>query len=264
LSDALLIDAQEILTESQKAPISIRRLELEIWNAKNEALYARIWKSLSVDIRNIMTPSTTKKSAVLWESIVARFGLTKAQERYNLLRDACALKLEGSDYFTYQSKWLKFRADLRNLEVSIDDVIHDLFIQNLGSWQAAFVKTRLDEFFATGGNGESIDNIDIDDLMRQLQYRAQTVPKRIVLPLLTDGVRRRRRHRIPIRIFQTRSLRIRRRDAPTAKVRGILTMCVIVNTLRRPPKNGLQSTPRVCGAYVNQMVIQFPIYQDWK
>jgi hypothetical protein len=100
--------------------------------------YARIWKSLSVDIRNIMPPSNTKISATLWESIIARFGLTKAQERYNLLRDACALKLEGSDYFTYQSKWLKIRADLRNLEVSIDDVVHDLFIQNLGLWQAGF------------------------------------------------------------------------------------------------------------------------------
>ncbi|KAF7174611.1 hypothetical protein CNMCM6106_009513 [Aspergillus hiratsukae] len=96
---------------------------------------------------------------MLWDSITARFGTTKAQERYNLLRDMCALKLDGSDYMGHQAKWLKLMADLDRLDVTIDDVKHDLFIQSLGSWQSGFVKSKLDEFFATGVAIPSADTV---------------------------------------------------------------------------------------------------------
>lgn len=118
---------------------------------------------------------------MLWEAIIACFGITKAQERYNLLREICALKLDGSDYMGHQAKWLSLMADFDRLDVSIDDVKHNLSIQSLGQWQSRFVKTKLNEFFATGGGGAPIKNLDLGDLMRQLQNRAhiQTqTPKR--------------------------------------------------------------------------------------
>jgi hypothetical protein len=40
----------------------------------------------------------------------------------------CALKLDGLDYFSFYSKWLKIMADARNLGIMLEDIIHDLFI----------------------------------------------------------------------------------------------------------------------------------------
>lgn len=134
LTDALLVEAhgisaQRILLETQhQAPLDCTALQRSIWNSINDALYARLWKSLHPDIRPILTPPTAKSAAMLWDSITARFGTTKAQERYNLLRDMCALKLDGLDYMGHQAKWLKLMADLDRLDVTIDDVKHDLFI----------------------------------------------------------------------------------------------------------------------------------------
>jgi Reverse transcriptase (RNA-dependent DNA polymerase) len=180
LSDASLIDAHDvsahgILTEGQRQPPkSYNRLERAIWNAINDALHARILKSLSVEIRKILPPQRTKNAAALWASVVTRFGITKAQERYNLLRDMCALKLDGSDYMSHQTQWLAYMAALDDLDVTVDDVKHDLFLLSLGNWQSQFVKTKLDDFFASGGNGEPIVNIDLENLMQALQYRAIT------------------------------------------------------------------------------------------
>lgn len=174
----MMINAQDILLQNQRIPPDSSLLDIKIWNVKNEALHARIWKSLTVETRHLLPPTTNKTSADLWESILIRFGLTKAQERYNLLHDMCTLKLEGSDYINHQSKWLQIKADFQSLQISVDDILHDLFLQSLGTWQSAFVKTKLDEFFTTGGSGTPIRNLDIDDLMRQLQYRAQMASKK--------------------------------------------------------------------------------------
>ena len=83
-----------------------------------------------------MPPQRTKNAAALWESVVTGFGITKAQERYNLLRDMCALKLEGSDYISHQAQRLAYIAALDDLDVAVDDIKYDLFILSLRNWQS--------------------------------------------------------------------------------------------------------------------------------
>jgi len=137
LSDTSLINVHDVssynilIKGQQQPPSSYSRLRRAIWTAINDALHARILKSLSVEIRKIMPPQRTKNAAALWESVVTGFGITKAQERYNLLRDMCALKLEGSDYMSHQAQWLAYIAALDDLDVTVDDIKHDLFILSL-------------------------------------------------------------------------------------------------------------------------------------
>ncbi|OKP10303.1 hypothetical protein PENSUB_4271 [Penicillium subrubescens] len=169
------ISARDILTKGQQQPPDFYgRLKREIWRAMDDALHARILQSLSVDVHNILPSELAENAATLWASVVTNFGMTRAQERYNLLRDMCALKLEGSDYMAYQTQWLHYMATLRNLSVTVEDVMHDMFLLGLGNWQSQFVKTKLDEFFASGGNGEPIVNLNLKQLMTALQYRANT------------------------------------------------------------------------------------------
>jgi hypothetical protein len=116
----------------------------------------------------------TVDASPLWELINAKFGITEAQERYNLVRDMCSLEIQDSDYFTFQTKWQHFDVAARRLKLTYDDIHHDLFLQGLRNWQKHYVGIKLNEFFTTGTSNRPIQNIDLDCLKRELQNRATT------------------------------------------------------------------------------------------
>jgi hypothetical protein len=39
---------------------------------------------------------------------------------------------------------------LKQMKITLEDLFHNIFIYLLGQWQAGFVHTHLDEFFACG------------------------------------------------------------------------------------------------------------------
>ena len=49
----------------------------------------------------------------------------------------------------------------------------DLFLIGLGSWNSTFVRTKLDEFFATDQRNQPIKNLNLRDLQGELSNRAQ-------------------------------------------------------------------------------------------
>ena len=100
----------------------------------------------------------------LWELINAKFGITEAQERYNLVRDMCSLEIQDPDYFAFQTKWQHFDAAARRLNLTYDDMHHDLFLQGLRNWQKHYIGIRLDEFFATGTSNRPIHVLGARDL----------------------------------------------------------------------------------------------------
>jgi len=174
-SDAMLIKAANILDNGETSPpYESTDLEVALWKARNDALHTRIWKSLNTSIQEILTPLEAVDASPLWELINAKFGITEAQERYNLVRDMCSLEIEDSDYFAFQTKWQHFDAAARRLNMTYDDIHHDLFLQGLRNWQKHYIGIRLDEFFATGTSNRPIRNIDLDGLKRELQNRATT------------------------------------------------------------------------------------------
>src|ERR1700689_4320667 len=90
------------------------------------------------------------------------------------MREWLTLKLNGNDFTSYYAKFKRIEAKIKNLNITVEDMLHDAFLQNL---QSAFVNSRLDEFFATGSQHEPIQNLNLDDLIRQLNNRSRDIPK---------------------------------------------------------------------------------------
>jgi hypothetical protein len=87
------------------------------------------------------------------------------------------LKDEDNKFTLYQAKFKRIEAKIKRLDITAQDILHDVFLLNLGNYQNAFINSRLDEFFATGSQEEPIKNLDLDDLIRQLNNRSRDVPK---------------------------------------------------------------------------------------
>jgi hypothetical protein len=82
----------------------------------------------------------------------------KAQERNN--RDLCALKLEGSNYMSDQAQRFAHMAVLDDVDITVDDIKHDLF--HLASETGNHISSRQSlTSFASGGNGEPAAYLDL-------------------------------------------------------------------------------------------------------
>ncbi|OJD15253.1 hypothetical protein AJ78_04475 [Emergomyces pasteurianus Ep9510] len=79
------------------------------------------------------------------------------------------LQVKDNDYLAFQRRFRYLSPRYKKLASSSDDFYHDLFLNDLQEHQKAFVNTRLDDFYATGQ--DSICNIDMNDLMKQLTNR---------------------------------------------------------------------------------------------
>ena len=56
----MLINAAEILNNGETfPPYESTDLEVALWKARNDALHTRIWKSLNINIQDILTPLET-------------------------------------------------------------------------------------------------------------------------------------------------------------------------------------------------------------
>ncbi|PGH28309.1 hypothetical protein GX50_08954 [[Emmonsia] crescens] len=84
----------------------------------------------------------------------------------NVIKELAMLYVKDNNYLIYQRRFCYLVAHHKELVDDHDDFYHDMFLNSLRDYQKVFVKTKLDDFFATGQ--DSISNIDIDDLMKQL------------------------------------------------------------------------------------------------
>ena len=178
MADARLIGAHTILTGGQREPpTGSTRLESEVWRAKDFELSTRMWRACEPEMRETLSTFESQGSVDLLEQITNLVGVKRSRERYDLIREWLTLKIENNDFASYQAKFKRIEAKIKNLNITVQDMLHDAFLQNLGSYQSAFVNSRLDEFFATGSRHEPIQNLDLDDLIRQLNNRSRDIPK---------------------------------------------------------------------------------------
>jgi hypothetical protein len=151
LNDALLIDAKDILTrEETSAPTPLSNLDTALWQRKNDALYVRMFNSMTQTVRQIIGPQTRTSAADLFIRVSECFGISAAKERYQLVQEFATLKLRDNNWTQYLNRFREIQSRFQELDVTKEDIEHDLFLIGLGSWNSAFVRTRLDEFFATG------------------------------------------------------------------------------------------------------------------
>ncbi|OJD13129.1 hypothetical protein AJ78_06374 [Emergomyces pasteurianus Ep9510] len=91
----------------------------------------------------------------------------------NVMRKLITLHVKDNDYLAFQRRFRYLIARHKELTSDSENFYHDLFLIGLREHQKAFVKTRLDEFFATGQ--DLITNININDLMKQLTNRMSKI-----------------------------------------------------------------------------------------
>ncbi|KLJ05912.1 hypothetical protein EMPG_10664, partial [Blastomyces silverae] len=71
-----------------------------------------------------------------------------------------------NNYLVFQRHYRYLTVRHNKLDVTVNNIHHDIFLINLKEHQKFFVKTCLDNFYITDQN--SIENIDIDNLIKQL------------------------------------------------------------------------------------------------
>ena len=174
LNDALPIDAKNILTEEEtSAPKSLSKRDAALWQRRNDSLYVRMFNSMTPTVRQIIGPQTRTSAADLFIRASECFGISAAKERYVLIQELTTLKLRDNNWTQYLNRFREIQSRLEELDVKKADIEHDLFLIGLGSWNSAFVRTRLDEFFASGQRNQPIKNLNLRDLQGELSNRAQ-------------------------------------------------------------------------------------------
>ncbi|KAG5288066.1 hypothetical protein I7I48_10151 [Histoplasma ohiense] len=178
LADAHLIQAKDVLIKEETVPPTTVSLDMELWNKKNELLYTRIFQSLNATVRDSLGPlDDTYLAAIIWKNLAQRYAISHAEERLFTTKKIRDLRLRNDDFHTYLATFQKLKTKLVSLgENWAESTYHDLFILGLGDWQQEFVRTKLDEFYATRQG--PIKNLNLDDLMNQLAARATTITTR--------------------------------------------------------------------------------------
>ena len=96
--------------------------------------------------------------------------ISAAKERYLLVQELTTLKLQDNDWTRYLNRYREIQSRLEELNTTKE---RDLFLIGLGSWNSTFVRTKLDEFFATDQRNQPIKNLNLRDLQGELSNRAQ-------------------------------------------------------------------------------------------
>ncbi|KMW69509.1 hypothetical protein BDDG_13650, partial [Blastomyces dermatitidis ATCC 18188] len=71
-----------------------------------------------------------------------------------------------NDYLAFQRRFCYLITCYKKLVNDSEDFYHNLFLIDLKDYQKSFIKTCLNDFYTT--DQDSIHNIDIKDLMKQL------------------------------------------------------------------------------------------------
>ena len=171
LQEANLIDAKEILDlEQDEVPRSLDEVEAALWQAKSQILYSRITMSLSPKARYVTQDMDAKNPIPYWQRLYAHFGTSPAEERLNLIRSLASLRVRNGDYPEALQRYRSYCQRLKQMNVTSDDMIHDLFLTMLGNYSQDYVQLRLDTHFADSRQGK-VRNMDIWDLSESLLFR---------------------------------------------------------------------------------------------
>ena len=175
LSDAYMIEATHILEGNQQSPPSEDKIDIARWSKQNEVLYTRLLQSMSPQIKSTINWNDLTSAAALWSQINTVYGISSAEERLMTVKALMDLYPQG-DYVSMLLDFQRITAQLRKMNVSFEDFCHDYLVCLLGQWQQQFVRTKLDEFFASGRG--PIQNMDVKTLINQLIARASSTQKK--------------------------------------------------------------------------------------
>jgi hypothetical protein len=88
-------------------------------------------------------------AAHFWRELSNIYGISTAEERLMTVKALLDLHPQG-DYVSMLYDYQHLVAKLKQMKITLEDLFHNIFIYLLGQWQAGFVRTHLDKFFACG------------------------------------------------------------------------------------------------------------------
>jgi len=173
------IEAREIIdNEEIKPPHWLTKLETAIWRAKHRVLLHYLISTLPPAVAQSLEGINRQSLLTVWRHLQATYGISRAQERLNVIRSFKNLTLEGNDYHNYLTKYRKIVTQMENLGITIQDILHDNFIAGLGDYNKVFVDSQLDIFYANSRNNPGrITNLNLSHLQEALLNRASECEK---------------------------------------------------------------------------------------
>ena len=170
-SYADLINASTVLTQDQ--PPDSPPLDQAIWRRKAIVLRARMLSATNTLAKDKLGDPKGLTAHQLWDLAANRFGRSMGEERMLLIKELHELHIKDNDYLTYQNSFNRIFNRLKALgQYTADNFEHDLFFLGLGNWNKAFVKSKLDEVYAT--HRGPVQNLDLNAIQTQLTSRAGT------------------------------------------------------------------------------------------
>lgn len=168
LMDAHMIEAKNVLDQA-KPPDGSNDIDIARWQTKNEILHTRILQSIASHVRETISWEDSTLAVELWARITSTYGLSAAEERLMTVKALLDINPQGN-YPAMIRDFQRITAKLKRMDLSFEDLIHDIFICSLGQWQQNFVRTKLDEFYSCGRG--PIKNLNIAIFADQLVARS--------------------------------------------------------------------------------------------
>ncbi|KAN0071470.1 hypothetical protein V8E54_009471, partial [Elaphomyces granulatus] len=161
LVDAEAIKARDILDErQQKPPAGLSNLDTAIWHAKYDVLLRHLLSTLSPSILQGLQMIDRTNLFDILDHYKAEYGISPAKERLGLVKALKELTIQDGDYRNVLFKFRKIMQRLQTMEISADDLFHDLFIITIKDYNKLYVDSQLDDYFAANRT-MPINNMDL-------------------------------------------------------------------------------------------------------
>jgi hypothetical protein len=132
LMDAHMIEAKDVLDQIEP-PNNSSEIDIARWQTRNEILHTRILQIIASHVREMISWEDSTLAVELWARIASTFGLSAAEERLITVKALLDINPQGN-YPAIIRDFQRIAAKLRRMNLSFDDLIHDIFICSLGQW----------------------------------------------------------------------------------------------------------------------------------
>jgi hypothetical protein len=90
-----------------------------------------MWRSCEPEMRETLDTFDSQGSVDLLEQITNLIGVKRSRERYDLIREWLALKVEDNDFTSYQAKFKRIEAKIKSLDITASLNVRPEHTQNL-------------------------------------------------------------------------------------------------------------------------------------
>ena len=177
LLDAESIKARAIMDERQEEPPNgISDLDFALWHAKYDVLLRHVTSTISASlVKDLQTVDSTNLFDIL-DHFKAEYGISPAKERLGMVKALRELYIQNNNFNGFLFKFRKLTQRLHKMDITVEDLLHDMFITSLKDYNKQFVDSQLDDYFASNRT-LPINNLDLKRFQEALLHRRKRINK---------------------------------------------------------------------------------------